>query len=216
MRQHDGVGDPNWTDVVAAISGILTPALVAVFGVIIARRQSRSQLLQQARFDYYELLAPDLNRLMCYMTFIGTWRDDSPEEIVALKRRLDSSFHVGAPLFSKEVTSAYRNLMDLTFSTFGNWGQDAVIRSGAYRRRKAWRRADLPWDPQWQSMFKLRESETISADALTAYRRAYDGLLKCLVVDLSITRARKQYTTPDVSYNASAPRHEDITGAPKA
>ncbi|TFV95410.1 hypothetical protein [Orlajensenia leifsoniae] len=206
------MNNPNWTDVVIAFTGIVTPVLVAVFGVFLARRQSRSQLLQQTRFEYYKSLAPDLNRLMCYLTFIGTWRDDSPPEIVALKRRLDSTFHVAAPLFSGEVSAAYRRQMDLSFATFGNWGQDATIRSSAYRRQQTWSRADLPWEPGWQAMFDLDNADSITAESLAAYRKAYDDLLFALVTDLSLTRAREEYTTPRVSRNASPSIVRDIPG----
>lgn len=206
--------EPTWTDVVSAIAGIVTPLVIAVLGVVIARRQSRSELLLKARFESYHKVAPDLNRLMCYLMFIGTWRDESPLEIVALKRRLDSNFHVAAPLFSSEVSDAYRTLMKLSFLTFGPWGQDAIIRSGAYRRRQSWTRDDPKWDPAWQQMFEVPETGTISGETLTTYRTAYDSLLSKMVADLSITRARTEYTTPHVSLNASAPERDDIEGAP--
>ena len=207
------MSDPSWTEVVSAIAGIVTPVVIAIFGFIIARRQSRSDLLLKARFESYNKLAPDMNRLMCYLTFIGTWRDDSPVEIVALKRRLDANFYVAAPLFSGDVNESYRALMDLSFSTFGRWGQDAVIRSGAYRRRQSWVRKDVAWDDSWKAMFELPETGIVSGESLTEYRVAYDRFLFALVTDLNITRARAEYTTPRVSLNASPPRN-DIAGAP--
>jgi hypothetical protein len=210
------MNDPNWTDVASAIAAVLTPLLLAWVGFLLTRRQSRNDLLLKARFESYGLLAPDLNRLMCYLTFIGSWRDESPVEIVALKRRLDANFHVAAPLFSSGVNDAYRALMDLSFSTFGYWGQDAVIKSAAYRRRQSWRRADVKWDAEWGEMFEIADSGTVLGETLTAYRVEYDGLLAKLVNDLSVTRARKEYTTPSVSQNASAPARADIEGAPRS
>lgn len=149
---------------------------------------------------------------MCYLTFIGTWRDDTPPEIIALKRKLDANFHVCAPLFSEGVTTTYRQLMDLSFTTFGIWGEDAKIRSGAYRRRASWIRSDVEWEAEWQSLFEIPDGGRISAYSLSQYRRAYDALIAKLVSDLSLTRARAEYTTPTVSLNASFPPREDIDG----
>lgn len=208
------VNEPNWAEIVSAVAGVLTPVAIAVLGFVIARRQSRNELLLKARFEAYNKIAPDLNRMMCYLTFIGTWRDDSPLEIIELKRRLDANFHVVAPLFSPEVETAYRELMDLSFATFGLWGKDAVIRSGAYRRSQSWGRPGVEWSPSWNELFEIPNHGTVSGESLSAYRRAYDSLISRLVNDLNVTRARSQYTTPLVSLNASAPRRDDIDGAP--
>ncbi|PJJ72942.1 hypothetical protein CLV46_2521 [Diaminobutyricimonas aerilata] len=207
------MSEPLWTDVVSAVGSAVTPLAVVAFGLVITRRQSRSELLQRTRLEYYTQLVPDLNWLMCYMTFIGTWRDDSPVDIVDLKRRLDSRFNVAAPLFSAEVTDAYRALMKLSFRTFGGWGEDAVIRTGAFRRRSSWRRKDIRWNPHWDKRFERSDETTISAEELTTYRGVYDDLLAALVKDLDITRARAKFTTSRVRLNASAPVRTDIAGA---
>ncbi|RDV45019.1 hypothetical protein DOE76_09820 [Leifsonia sp. ku-ls] len=205
------MSDPNWTDVVSAISAATVPIAVVVLGVVIGRRQTRNIELVKARLDYYRLLAPDLNRLMCYITFIGTWRDESPPSIIALKRQLDSKFFVAAPLFSREVDEAYRALLDLSFTTFGAWGQDARIKTSAYRRRPAWQGEDA-WQADWDNLFSIGDSESISRESLASYRDTYDKLLAALVKDIDVSRARPKYTTDRVSLNASAPQRSDIPG----
>jgi hypothetical protein len=206
------LNEPNWADVVVALSAIATPIVVGIFGFIFARRQSRSDELLKLRVEYYKLLAPSLNRLMCYITFIGTWRDESPTDIINLKRKLDSDFYSAAPIFHKSVLEAYRNLMDLSFSTFGLWGQDAKICSSAYRRRQAWKGPD-PWDASWDSLFAIGDGEDLPGDSLTAYRNAYDDLLAKLVRDLTPSRSRRQFTTDRVSLNAQAPQARTVEGA---
>jgi hypothetical protein len=119
------MAEPNWADIVTAVSSAFVPIAVVAVGLVLGRRQTLNHELIKIRLDYYRSLAPNFNRLMCYMTFIGTWRDDSPEDIIALKRQLDSNFHCAAPLFSPAVNDAYDALMELTFSTFGLWGHDA-------------------------------------------------------------------------------------------
>jgi hypothetical protein len=151
---------------------------------------------------------------MCYMTFIGGWRDDSPVEIVKLKRRLDTNFNCAAPLFSPDVLRAYDELMKTSFATFGEWGADARIRSNAYRRRQAWRGKDeSAWLPEWDTFFEYEDSVTISANDLKNYRQRYDQLIAATVRDLSLTRARAHYTTDLVSLNAHAPRSSDVAGS---
>ncbi|WIB64613.1 MULTISPECIES: hypothetical protein [unclassified Curtobacterium] len=199
-----------WTTVVTAIGTALTPILVAVLGIVITKRQSRNSELLRLRVDYYQQLVPNLNRLMCYVTFIGSWRDDAPPDIVALKRHLDSDFYCAAPLFSRAVSAAYENLMSRSFSTFGAWGSDAKIISSSYRRSQAWCRQDIGWQPGWEQHFTLAPHDHIGVDVLDGYRKAYDELLARLVDDLRISRTRQNYTTARVSLNATSPRPRAI------
>jgi hypothetical protein len=204
---------PTWTDVLQAIGALLVPVVVAMLVYVLTRNQSRSQELVRARLEYYKLLAPDLNRLMCYITFIGGWRDDSPEAIIMLKRRLDANFYCAAPLFSSKVLEAYNDLMELSFSTFGPWGTDARIKSNSFRRRQSWRgTGGSAWRPEWDGYFTLQDTEVIVGESLMKYRRTYDSLLAAAVRDLDITRARSQYTTSLVKLNAHVPVIEDIVG----
>lgn len=202
---------PMWTDVVQAISAVSVPIVIAILAYILTRTQSRNDELLKVRLDYYKALTPDLNRLMCYMTFIGTWRDQSPPEVVGIKRRLDETFFCAAPLFSPDVLKAYIALMDKSFSTFGNWGTDARICSSAYRRRQSWQ-ANSPWKREWDHYFILDDGSVIAAEDLRRYRETYDALVAALVRDLNVTRSRARYTTDEVALNAHAPKRTDITG----
>ena len=203
--------EPNWADIVTAISSALVPVVVVVLGIILGRRQSRNVELLRVRLGYYQQLAPGLNRLMCYLTFIGTWRDESPIEIVALKRNLDSTFFVAAPLFSPDVEQAYRSFTHSAFRTFGEWGQDARINTSAYRRRQFWK-GPGGWNEGWDAMFAVADEESISKESLERIQSRYDALVAALVADTSIARTRPRYTTNRVSQNASAGRLKDVDG----
>ena len=96
---------PDW-EVVSAVGALATPLVVLFLGFVLTRRQSRSQELLKARLDYYQSLMPMLNDLMCFMTFIGSWRDLPPPRVVQLKRELDREFHCAYPLFSDPVKPA--------------------------------------------------------------------------------------------------------------
>ncbi|GHD43779.1 hypothetical protein GCM10008097_10880 [Mycetocola manganoxydans] len=149
---------------------------------------------------------------MSYMMFIGTWRDIAPPEVVALKRRLDASFYVAAPLYSRPVTAAYESYMKLCFVPFGDWGSDALIRSSPYRRRVSWK-ASAAWDPSWGRLFELQEEEPIERQALEELRSAYDSLISALVKDLNINRARSEYTSARAVTNAGG-QLRTVDGAP--
>ena len=191
---------PNWAEVVTAVSAGLVPVTVVILGVFLGRRQSRSEELTRVRLDFYKILAPQLNRIMCYMLFIGTWRDDSPDEIVQLKRQLDTTFYSAVPLFSRATAAAYERMMAATFTTYGPWGNDAQIETSAFRRRRAWRR-EPAWERSWDSYFTVEDSQAITNEWLDSYRRSYDSLLAQMVDDLQIGSRRKGYTTQSVSLN---------------
>lgn len=202
------MSDLTWVDYVQGVSAVATPVLVAVLAAVLARRQSRSHELLAARLDEYRRLVPDLNTLMCYVTFIGDWKSLTPAEVVALKRRLDKNFFCAAPLFSARVMTAYTKFIDCCFQTFNAWGEDARILTSAYRRRAA----VLRWSPDWDRLFAYDDRRPIPGSELAQVRSAYDELVATIVGDIDITRARAAYTTSAVVLNAHMPRRADIEG----
>jgi hypothetical protein len=211
--QHVVMNPPTWTAEAEAIGTVLTPIAVAALVYVLTRNQSRSTELQRARLEYYKMLVPDLNRLMCYMTFIGNWRDWSPVDIINLKRRLDANFYCAAPLFSPDVYDCYDKLMEHTFATFSEWGEDAHIKSSAYRRRTSWKgEHENVWKKEWDRYFTVADSEPIPGIELQKYRQYYDQVIAAAVKDLAITRTRPQYTTNLVGMDARAPKRDDIIG----
>lgn len=201
---------PMWTDVVQASSAAAVPVILGVAGIVFTRRQNRSTELLKARLDYYRAIAPKLNLLMSYITYIGRWRDQSPPDIVELKRKIDEEFFVAAPLFGKDVSTAYIDLMTLSFKTFGEWGQDARIVSSGFRRRESWRG---DWEAAWDNYFTVSDNAETSRFTLRTYRQKYDALLAAMVKDIDINRARAKYTTDEAVLNAQAPQRTDIEGS---
>jgi hypothetical protein len=202
---------PDWK-VVSAVGAIATPLVVLFLGFVLTRRQSRSHELLKARLDYYQSLMPMLNDLMCFMTFIGGWRDMPPPDVVKLKRELDREFHCACPLFSAPVEPAYDAFLDLCFRTFNEWGRDPRIVSSAYQRRRSWR-SPVGWKPAWDDLFLYADDRAIRGSELTSIRQAYDALVQAMVVDLNLARARSQYTSAQVSLNAHPAARRDIAGS---
>jgi hypothetical protein len=200
----------DW-EALAAIGALATPLVVLVLGYMFTKKQSRSEGLLNARFEYYERLAPQLNTLMCYMTFIGDWSRHSPEEVVALKRSLDRQFYCALPLFSPPVGEAYRSFMNSCFQTFNAWGKEPLILSSAYRRREVWNGPD-GWAGHWDGMFQKADHDVITSEELMSVRQKHDAVIAAIVRDLDLTRARSQYTSGAVVLAAHAPPQEDIGG----
>jgi hypothetical protein len=193
-------------DVVKLVAAVLVPVVLLFLGHRLSRRlkelddsQWRNQELVKARLDYYKTLAPPLNDLVCFFTFIGGWKEFTPPGVVEIKRNLDRDFHVALPLFSTEANDAYRHFMDQCFSTFGNWGEDAKLRTSSLRRRQALGPA---WDQAWDRQFDESFSEGHTATDLSAIRDAYDRVLASMVRDIKLLEARERYATDEVSLNA--------------
>jgi hypothetical protein len=200
----------DW-EALAAIGALATPLVVLLLGYMFSKKQSRSEGLLNARFEYYERLAPQLNTLMCYMTFIGDWGKHSPDDVIQLKRSLDRQFYCALPLFSSPVGEAYRSFMNSCFRTFNDWGKEPLIISSAYRRREAWN-APAGWAGHWDAMFQKADRDVITADELMSVREKHDAVIAAIVRDLDMTRARSQYTSGAVVLTAHAPPQEDIGG----
>jgi hypothetical protein len=198
--------DVTWAQALTAVGAVVTPLAVVVIGFILNRqlkrieaRQWRSQELITARLTYYREIAEPLNDLMCYFTFIGTWKDWTPPDVVGMKRSLDRTFHTLSPFFSVEVVHAYTTFMDHCFDTFGAWGADAKLKT-SYRRRQSVCRE--PWQADWESMFTYKLDETVPPEELEQVKSSYNEVLAHLVGDIELTNARTDYATARVVLNA--------------
>lgn len=178
--------DTVWTslEIVKLVVQLLSPIAVAILGFYFTRIvksfehfQWRNQRLIEKRIEVYDDLAPDFNDLLCYFTFVGSWKGLSPPDIVSRKRALDKKIYLAAPLFSSEFFSACTNFMDLCYSTFQGWGEDAKLRTPFERRKDA---AGKKWRKSWGNCFvdDVSEPEHI--------QRAYQEILRVFSVDIGI------------------------------
>jgi hypothetical protein len=196
----------TWLDLVKTLAAVSVPVVVAVVGYRLNQRikqweasQWRNQELIKARLQYYGQLAPMLNDLMCYLTFIGDWKKLTPPEVIELKRTADRLFFSVAPLFSERAVDAYQEFMGACFETYAGWGRDALIRSGFVRRREA---RGASWNLEWSALFTHAENEGITQSDQTAVRNGYDRLLGALAKDIELSEARDRYVTAPANINA--------------
>src|SRR5258708_2100639 len=103
----------SWLEVAKLAASLVTPVVVATFGIYIHRvtkrfehLQWRSQKLIEKRLTVYDDLAPLLNDLLCFFTYIGAWKEMDPPTVVGLKRKVDKKLHLAAPLFSPRFFEA--------------------------------------------------------------------------------------------------------------
>lgn len=196
----------TWLDVIRTAAAVAVPIVVAWLAYKLNNRakrweanQWRNQELIKARLAYYQHLAPKLNDLMCYYAFIGRWKELTPPQVITLKRDVDRLFYSASPLFSEECSKAYEGFMDVCFSTFGPWGDDAKLRTGFLRRRQA---DPQGWETSWEECFTHADDEHISAEELRQIRTTYDRVLAALAEDIQLLEARDRYVSERISINA--------------
>jgi hypothetical protein len=153
----------------------LTPVLVATIGFWLNRRlrsleqaQWSRQKVIERRIKAFDELAKPLNQLYCFFCYIGSWKELTPPELVQMKRELDQTAHISAPLFDPEFLQRYNRLMEACFATFGGWGEDAKLRTLPDRREQA---VGGSWDTSWKTCFAGRDEASEPKTVMAAYRQ---------------------------------------------
>lgn len=153
----------NSLEIVKLLVSALTPIAVAILGVYLTRLAKRFEYLQwrnqrliEKRIAVYDDLAPELNDLLCYFCFVGSWKDLTPPQVVAMKRDIDKRIYLASPLFPSDFHDACMKFMGLCFATFQGWGVDAKLRTPPDRRKEA---SGSKWESQWDDCFSTELSE---------------------------------------------------------
>lgn len=188
---------PLVLDTITALATLAVPIVVAVmagrFNTQLKKweaSQWRNQELIKARLEYYRELVPRLNDLMCYLTFIGSWKEHTPTAVVQSKRVLDRTFYCAAPLFSAEVQEAYSAFMADCFEIYGAWGDDARLRTGFGRRREV---AGAAWDESWEKLFSYPIAQPIPPESIAGIRNSYNRLISAFARDVELNAPRDGY-----------------------
>jgi|HubBroStandDraft_2_1064218.scaffolds.fasta_scaffold175011_2 hypothetical protein len=187
----------SWTSVqiVTVVVDALTPLTVAGLGVYVARASRRIEQVQWAnqtvvtrRLDIFAELAPGLNQLLCFSTFVGGWKEIQPHQAIATKRQLDETMYANRVLFSDELFAAYREFMTTLFAMYAARGGDAHLRAPI--ESKWGDRRKLPW---WnESMAALFATPAIGLNGIQA---AYEQLSDRFRADLYVTRQNQPLLT---------------------
>ena len=186
----------NSVQIVTLVVEALTPITVVVLGVLFTRASRRIEQVQWAnqtvvthRLDVFDKLAPGLNQLLCFGTFVGGWKEIGPGKAIEIKRGLDQTMYANKVLFSDELFAAYHRFMTVLFDMFGTTGTDAKIRAPI--ESKWGSRRDLRgWNDAMSALFT---DDPVGLDEIQA---AYGELSQQFRADLYVTRqARPLLTT---------------------
>jgi hypothetical protein len=181
----------SWTSMQIATLAVaaLTPITVAGLGVLFARTSRRIEQVQWAnqtvvtrRLDIFAQLAPGLNQLLCFATFVGGWKEIQPRQAIGIKRQLDETMYANRVLFSGQLFAAYHQFMTALFAMYATTDADAHLRAPiesqwGNRRKMPW------WDDSMTNLFST--DNLASIDDIQA---AYDQLAQRFRADLYVTR----------------------------
>lgn len=188
----------SWNSVQIATLAVnaLTPVAVAGLGVFLARASRRLEQVQWAnqtvvarRLELFADIAPDLNKLLCFATFVGSWKELQPPHVITIKRRLDEIMYANRVLFSAELFAAYRHFMATLFAMWTTTDADALLRAPiesqwGSRRNMRW------WNDVMARLFSTDDPASI--DAIQA---AYDQLSERFRADLYVLRQNQPLFT---------------------
>jgi hypothetical protein len=191
----------TWSSVQIATLAVaaLTPLTVAGLGLLIARAGRRLEQVQWAnqtvvtrRLDIFAELAPGLNQLLCFATFVGGWKGIEPGQAIGIKRKLDETMYANRVLFSPELFAAYHHFMTTLFAMYATTGADALLRAPidsvwGDRRKLPW------WNEQAMPILFAAASQASSIEDIQA---AYDELAQRFRADLYVVRQNQPLFTP--------------------
>jgi hypothetical protein len=188
----------SWSSVQIATLAVnaLTPVAVAGLGVFLARASHRLEQVQWAnqtvvtrRLELFADIAPGLNKLLCFATFVGSWKELEPAAVIALKRRLDETMYANRVLFSEELFEAYRHFMGTLFAMWTSTDADAPLRAPVESQWGS--RRNMPWwDESMTALFSTTDPS--STDDI---QDAYEHLSEQFRAELYVTRQNQPLLT---------------------
>lgn len=180
----------NSLEVAKLIIGALTPLTVAIFGFFISKRLKRldhalwtNQKLTEKRLAVYDEVAPKLNRLLCFYTWVGPWKETTPIDALRIKRELDATFNIYRHLFEGDVYSTYQALFRTLFETYTGAGRDAkllTLISGPDGDRSAL--VEQEWDARWVDLFSNPKKVTPIYEIRIAHNKLMTALTRSVGV----------------------------------
>lgn len=189
--QDGGVPLLEWTKLLVSLS---TPIAVVAIGYFlnvrlraIEERRWLNQKVLEKRLSLFEAMAPKLNDLYCYFTYVGHWKEIQPPRIIALKRELDKEMHVFEALFPPQLHEDYDAFMETCFKTYGGSGQDARLCTGYGVRKQI---AGDAWKTEWERAFVYGdENDDVIPDAKAPKRKTYRTLMNSFAAALHVEDA---------------------------
>lgn len=85
------------------------------------------QSIIKHRTDSYSTIKNDLNTIYSYIKRVGNWKEQTPKDIIELKRKIDKEIYCTKPFWSKDLVEEYSKFINTCFKTNRGHGKDAAI-----------------------------------------------------------------------------------------
>jgi len=212
-------GEWNSLDVAQLIVAALMPLTLLGLGLIVARNTRRLDSFQHAnqtvvarRHEIFQAVASKLNQVLCFVAFVGRWKEITPADVLNLKRDVDELMYANRLLFSDTLFATYQAFMARLFAMYATIDGDALIR--ARISFDLGDRRNLPW---WSaSMADMFAQDHVCQPAEA--QLAYDELSAAFREDLYVTDLTRplplivrKRETEYVSSNPFVESHPDST-----
>lgn len=144
------------------------PITVGIIGFFLNKRiksfehmQWTNQKMISKKLEVYDELVPKINDILCYFTFIGSWKEFKPEEMIILKREVDKIVYVNSPLFKDEFLKKYNEFIDNCYSSYSGWGNDAKLKTNFLRRKEVNKEWVVSWEEYFVDEDKITKTEIV-------------------------------------------------------
>lgn len=179
--------DWNSLEIAKLAAQSATPIVLIVAGIYVHRitkrfehSQWRNQKLIERRLAAYDAIAPTMNDILCFYTYVGNWKKFTPPQIVEMKRLLDKNIYLNSTFFSKFLFDECLNFQTLCFETYNRWPQDARLKTKFGRRRDAYAQR---WESEWEESFS-----PIASDPKDI-QRSYNEIMRLFAKEIGVNES---------------------------
>ena len=130
--------------------------------------------MRDRRMALFGDMAPKLNDLLCFGTYVGHWRELTIEDALRTKRELDSLYYTHLFLWSDTFGRAYEEFIDNCFATSGGEGTVAKSKANIDRHRRSIGHEN--WPVAWNDRFVESKSRTTRSTLNLSYRRLQQAM----------------------------------------
>lgn len=141
---------------ISLIGDVAIPLSVFVVGALLARalehlkrELQRKSFLIEKRWELYQDISEDLNKVFQFCTYVGGWKEWSPQEIIEAKRRLDSIVFASIPLLGCRFIDSYVAFSKACFDQKRGAGLHLQIRANEDR----FKNEIEAWTEEWSKFF---------------------------------------------------------------
>jgi hypothetical protein len=176
--------DPQrgWLDYLEIGLAAIGPVIGLFVGIVLLKltkqkemSQWQNQKLIEKRIEIWDKVGPIMNDIYCFCMRIGGWKEQSPPDVISMKRNVDKLVHLSRPYFSDNFFKEYQEFIGVCFEVFQGYGENAKLKTPLWEHKNA----RPHWDPIWDKCF--HNSATIESSFVEKYER----LINQVQIDLS-------------------------------